>query len=118
MRLGGTLALIDDGLRTKIGSSLGPISDVGVVLEGTTPDKVNYRLVHGPYDKKNVEQTLEKKPTEDQYRQLADFDLFFDIDLFERDFSFVEHTLFRWTETKMAKAADFIERCSGAAKRE
>lgn len=111
-----TLALIDNGLRTKIGSSLGPISDVGVVLEGTTPDKVNYRVVHGPYDKKNVEQTLEKKPTEDQYRQLADFDLFFDIDLFESNFSFEEHTLFRWTETKIAKATDLIEVCSGTPK--
>jgi hypothetical protein len=111
-----TLALIDDGLRTKTGASLGPISDIGITFEGTTTDKVDYRVIHGPYARKNVELLLEKKPTEDQYKMLSDFDLFFDIDLFEGNFSFAEHTLFRWTETKIAKALDFIRACSGSSK--
>ena len=52
------------------------------------------------------------KPDADSLRILNESDLFFDIDLYENNFSFREHSLFRWAETKVAKASDFIAKCS------
>jgi hypothetical protein len=111
-----TLGLLNDRLRANATSSLGTITDVGVVFEGAAEDKVSYRSSHGPYARKNLELILETPPTQDQYTILGDPDLFFDIDLYEQDFSFEEHSLFRWTETKLEKAIQFIKSCTGAAK--
>jgi hypothetical protein len=111
-----TLSLLHEPLRTNAGATLGPITDLAITLEGTAEDKVSYRAVHGPYERKNVDLVLEAKPTEDQYKLLEVSDLFFDIDLFENNFSFEEHSLFRWTSTKLEKALAFIKSCSGAPK--
>jgi hypothetical protein len=55
---------------------------------------------------------LRKKPNTEELKAFQKFDLFFDIDLFETNISFTEHSLFRWAETKVAKASDFIARYS------
>jgi hypothetical protein len=57
------LALLDKGLETTASAALGPISDVGFVLEGTTPDKIGYKVTFGPYDEKNVLMSLRVKPS-------------------------------------------------------
>jgi hypothetical protein len=107
------LHLIGGELRKKTETAVGPIRDLGIIFEGETTDHFNYRAVFGPYEKKNIELTLEKKPTDAEYERLGEADLFFDIDLFETNFSFAEHSLFRWANTKLAKAIDFIALCSG-----
>jgi hypothetical protein len=107
------LNLIDGELRKKAEVAVGPIQDLGIIFEGQSIDHVSYRATFGPYDKKNVEQILEKKPSDTEYEMLGASDLFFDIDLFETNFSFAEHSLFRWATTKVAKAVDFIAMCSG-----
>jgi hypothetical protein len=107
------LNLIDGELRKKTEAGVGPIQDAGITFEGETTDHFYYRATFGPYEKKNVELMLEKKPTAAEYEVLGEADLFFDIDLFEKNFSFVEHSLFRWANTKVAKAIDFIALCSG-----
>jgi hypothetical protein len=105
-------ALVDGELRKSTEAGVGSIKDVAITFEGETTDHFNYRAIFGPYDKKNVEQALEKKPTEAEYKILGEPDLFFDIDLFETNFSFAEHTLFRWANTKVAKATNFIALCT------
>jgi hypothetical protein len=89
-------------------SKLGPVDDTALIFEGQTPDKVRYRLQYGPYDKKNVNMVLEHKPTEQQLELLSKNDLFFDIDLFETEISFAEHSLYRWANTKISKAVEVI----------
>jgi hypothetical protein len=107
------LQLINAELRKKTESAVGLIRDTGIIFEGETADRFNYRATFGPYEKKNIELVLEKKPTAAEHELLGEADLFFDIDLFETNFSFTEHSLFRWANTKVAKAIDFIALCSG-----
>ena len=106
--------LLDEKHRKNTAEILGPIDDMAIILEGKTEDKINYRVTYGPYDKKNIEQTLEIKPTAAEYELLGEPDLFFDIDLYETNFTFVEHSLHKWAETKVAKAIDFIALCDGS----
>jgi hypothetical protein len=108
-----TIGQVDDHLKSSAVTALGPIDDVAFIFEGTTADKVNYRAVFGPYAEKNVIQSLQSKPSEEDFKILNRADLFFDVDLFEMNLSFAEHSLFRWGETKLEKAINFIAKCSG-----
>jgi hypothetical protein len=91
---------------------------VSTIIEGQTPDKVYYRAQHGPYDPKNVGHVLQKKADDETLKKLGESaDLFFDIDLYETNFSFAEHSLFRWAETKVTKAIEFISISSGELKK-
>jgi hypothetical protein len=89
-------------------SVLGAVNDLAIILEGTTRDNLGYRATFGPYASKNVDLALQLKLEPQQYEQLNENDLFFDIDLFENNISFIEHSLFRWSNTKVAKIAEFI----------
>jgi hypothetical protein len=89
-------------------TTLGEIKDVSMTLEGVTGDNVGYRATFGPYARKNVEAAFTKKLEPQEYERLDENDLFFDIDLFENGISFIEHSLFRWSNTKVAKIAEFI----------
>jgi hypothetical protein len=112
------LGLIDKEFREKSEASIGPIRDIGFTFEGESLDHVSYRAIFGPYDKKNAQQTLvEKKPTPEQYELLDKSDVFLDIDLFETNFSFAEHSLYRWANTKVAKAVEFVAICTGGMAR-
>jgi hypothetical protein len=93
--LGRFASLLDSSFRRQSAEILGTLDDIGVVLEGTTMDKVSYRAHFGPFAKKNVDQVLEIKPNEADLKALGEPDLFFDIDLFESNISFTEHSLFR-----------------------
>ena len=104
---------LDDHVRSLASASLGPIDDVGFILEGTTADNIGYRANFGPYAEKNVLMSLRNKPNSDNLKVMGEADLFFDIDLFETNFSFSEHSLFRWAETKVAKGINFIAKYSG-----
>jgi|SRR6516165_6947320 hypothetical protein len=105
-------ALIDQRYLKDVGGTLGKLEDLAFVFEGVTSDKISYRAHFGPFAKKNVEQVLEAKPSDD-LKALGEQDLFFDIDLFETNISFVEHSLFRWAKTKVEKADAFIAKCRG-----
>jgi hypothetical protein len=56
---------------------------------------------------------VEKKPSATQLAALSSDDLFFDVDFFENNISFIEHSLFRWANTKVAKAKAFVAMCAG-----
>jgi hypothetical protein len=102
--------LLSNSLKQKTVTALGPIKDVAITFEGTTPDNVNYRSTFGPYERKNIDLLLQgDKPTDNEYKLLDESDLFFDIDLFEKNFSFKEHKLYRWSSTKVDKALDLIK---------
>jgi hypothetical protein len=108
-----TFNQLDSGMRTLAASSLGSIEDIGIILEGKAQDGIGYRVTFGPFAEKNATMNLlQKPPNPDDLKALADYDLFFDVDLFETNFSFVEHSLFRWAETKLAKAINFIAKYS------
>ena len=89
---------------------VGNQEDVGVMVEGVTADAVAYRATFGPLRAKNVKQYL---PTieEDEASLILEDDLFFDIDVYEQQISFVEHSFYRWSETKLAIASMFIDKC-------
>jgi hypothetical protein len=112
--------LLGENFYRQAALRLGLVNDLGLVLEGEAEDKVRYRAMFGPYARKNVEQALQRKPTIEQYEALDGFDLYFDIDLYETNISFVEHSVYRWAETKVHKAEEFIRLCadpSGMLKR-
>jgi len=108
-----TLVLLDKNIKTVANESLGPINDVGFILEGNTADRIGYKVTFGPFDQKNVLMSLRAKPSADNLKLLNEADLFFDVDLFESNFSFAEHSLFRWSQTKVERAIDFIAQQSG-----
>jgi hypothetical protein len=101
--------LLDQELRQQTKRVLGEINDIGITFEGIAEDGLSYRSIFGPYARKNVDITLQNKPDESQYKELDNNDLFFDMDLFENNISFAEHSLFRWANTKIAKAAEFLK---------
>jgi hypothetical protein len=103
-----TLAMAGGEVTSKLERGLGEIADFGTIFEGKSTDEVLYRATFGPYARKNVEALLQRKLEPDQYRFFDENELFFDIDLFENNISFTEHSLYRWAGTKIAKAAEFI----------
>lgn len=103
-----TLAMLGGEILSKVDGGLGDIEDIALTFEGKSKDEVSFRAVLGPYARKNAEATFQRKLDPDQYRFFDENDLYFDIDLFENNISFAEHSLYRWTGTKIAKAIDFI----------
>ncbi len=89
---------------------LGDILDIGLVLEGQSEDGVSYRLQVGPTEEKNIRANLTTRPNVG-IDDLLEHQLFFDIDLFEHNFSFREHTLQKWAVTKLDKAVQFVRDC-------
>lgn len=107
-RIGGLTNLqFKDGLTTTVG----PPKDVAFIYEGADADGLGYRVQFGPYHPKNPALTF-LKPWGALPEALDGNDLFFDIDIYEQNFSFVEHSLYRWASTKVAKAASFVEFCA------
>jgi len=87
---------------------LGQIQDIAFVLEGASTDAVNYRISFGPLADKNLVSSLGKPLDEKELGVLRQADVFVDIDLYETNISFSENTLFRWAQTKIPRAIDFI----------
>jgi len=104
----GAAEQIRDRYRSHAEEVLGPITDVATTVEGEGEDRISYRAQFGPYDSKNVSGALERNLQPEEIEALKDNTMFLDIDLYERNFSFAEHSLFRWSETKVAKAAAFV----------
>lgn len=109
------LRMIDSDLLSSARGTLSEPGDVAFVLEGITHDELNYRINFGPYMPKNLDMSLQTPPAGDSRVEIDRSDLFFDIDLFERNISFVEHSLFRWASTKLAKALEFVAVCRAVA---
>ncbi|WP_315721607.1 MULTISPECIES: hypothetical protein [unclassified Bradyrhizobium] len=99
--------------RDGLERTLGRTNDVAMVYEGKSDDGLGFRVQFGPYVRKNSEMAFAIK-WGDASEPLGGNDLFFDIDIYETKLSFSEHSLFRWSSTKVAKAANFIEFCRKA----
>ncbi len=102
-----TNAQFKDGLTATVG----PPKDVAFIYEGADADGLGYRVQFGPYDPKNPTMMF-LRPWGTLPEALDENDLFFDIDIYEQNFSFLEHSLFRWASTKVSKAASFVEFCA------
>ncbi|WP_298254724.1 hypothetical protein [Bradyrhizobium sp.] len=102
------VASISSGMRRVIEEKIGKINDLAYVFEGKGDDDLGYRVQFGPYEKKNAEMTLQRQLTEEEAKVLSGNDLFFDIDLFENNISFAEHSLGRWARTKLEKTSDLL----------
>jgi hypothetical protein len=103
--------LVAPQFREGLAKTLGSTEDVAFVYEGTSEDGLGFRAQFGPYAEKNPGMVFLRKWGE-LVKPLHTNDLFFDIDIFETNFSFAEHSLYRWASTKVAKAASFIEFCA------
>lgn len=90
------------------GSAAGPVSDVAVTIEGKTDSGVGYRNQFGPLRKHNIAQYVGVVPEKTLDIVLRN-DLFFDIDLYEANISFVEHSFYKWASTKFAIVSSFID---------
>jgi hypothetical protein len=108
-RIGG---LIDLDFQQATVEAMGEVDDFAMIVEGKTPDGLGYRTQFGPYAAKNPQMVFVHSWTSDLTEALDKSDLFFDIDLFENNISFSEHSLYRWASTKIAKAREFVDVCS------
>ncbi len=97
----------------SVENSIGRVTDIGIVLEGQHEDGVGYKLQFGPTAKKNIAQNL-TTPHDDEATGLLSHELFFDIDLYENNFSFREHTLHKWAITKVDKISELMKKCRAA----
>jgi len=103
--------LVSSKFREGLAETLGKPEDFELIYEGSSCDGLSFRAQFGPYAQKNPAAMFLKKWGEES-KPLDTNDLFFDIDIFEMNFSFAEHSLYRWASTKVAKAGTFIEFCS------
>jgi hypothetical protein len=86
-------------------SALGAITDSAIILEGTHKDGVGYRIQLGPTEERNI---LAWNSTAD-VGVLMEYPIFVDVDLFEFNFSFREHSLQKWATTKLDKVIGLME---------
>jgi hypothetical protein len=103
--------LVNTEFQQGLFNTVGAAEDVAFIYEGTADDGLGYRAQFGPYAAKNPAFVFTKEWGE-LAKPLDENDLFFDIDIFETNFSFAEHSLYRWASTKVDKAAKFIEYCA------
>jgi hypothetical protein len=100
---------IDDAFAKRAEVILGEVDDVGLIVEGRSPDALFYRLTCGPLAIKNIAAALAKDLTEEDKEYFNRFNVFGDLDLYELNFQPVEASLFRLSQTKLAKAVEFAK---------
>lgn len=103
--------LIDNSFATGLAKTIGTPNDVAFIYEGADADGLSYRAQFGPYAAKNPKTTF-LADWKELPSALDKSDLFFDIDIYQQNFSFSEHAFYRWASTKVQKAASFIEFCA------
>jgi hypothetical protein len=84
----------DEKVIERAEATLGPINDLGAILEGTTHDRLGYRVHFGPAARRNLRIALDSWVLSEE--ELKDFDkyaLFYDIDIFERGFELLCYKL-------------------------
>ena len=99
---------VPDNVLAVVTKDYGEVNDVAFILQGKTKDGISYRTQAGPYAEANVRQHI-PDITAEQLRAFEGHEMFFDIDLWENDISFREHSLFRWGTTKVESAMTFIK---------
>jgi|SRR6185312_2770188 len=107
-RIGG---LTSSRFKEGLSATVGPPDDVAFIYEGADADGLKYRVQFGPFARKNLTLTFLRN-WGDASQALDENDLFFDIDIYQQNFSFVEHSLYRWASTKVSKAANLVEFCA------
>ena len=106
--------LVDAQFQEGLFKTVGAAEDVAFIYEGTTDDGLGYRAQFGPYATKNPGFVFLKEWGEFS-KQLDENDLFFDIDIFQTNFSFEEHSLYRWPRQRSLKLRallSFVRRTS------
>jgi hypothetical protein len=89
---------IPSAVLSKSKRTLGPPSDVGVVVEGIRKDNLSYRANFGPGAFKNFNLSMTPQPnisiTEEQYKGLfGNYSIFCDLDIYENNFMLVEGSM-------------------------
>jgi hypothetical protein len=88
---------------------LGPISDVGLSLDGRSDDGISYHYRGGPFQRKNdLPRVLQQ--VHEQFPEDAEYDLLLDLDQYEESFNYGPSNIKWWrpiAETARAVASDF-----------
>lgn len=107
-RLQKSLAVLNGGAREFFITSLNNVTDIAFILEGEMADALKYRLQFGPTEEKNIRVSVQNASDSTDFSALLKYRFIADFDLYETNFSFVEHSFFRWARTKLDKANDFL----------
>ena len=96
--------LVRGSLSTSIQSTLGTVEDIGIHFVGLSDDGIRYNLNRGPLAEADIIKFYSRFIlTPEQRASFLKNDLAADIDLFETNISFREHSLARWSRTKLEK---------------
>jgi hypothetical protein len=92
-----------------VGDKLGSPGNFGLFVSGKADDEVSYNLSFSPVAEAQIPICFSQmQVTAEHATAFPKNDLLFDIDLYETNFSFAEHSLARWSRTKIEKAANLI----------
>ena len=96
---------VDPVIAADFSSKLGTPTDMAVVVEGQDEADVHYRTIFGPLFEADIIKHMDPlKLDQAELEYLVENDVMFDIDLWERDFTFVSKSFYRWCEDKHATA--------------
>src|SRR3546814_728580 len=97
----------------KIRKELGEVDDLAGLFQGKGKDEIHYILRFGPLFDKDTDKLFSDGRVSD-VKLFTDqgFNIMCDIDLYERDISFREFTLSKWSRTKIRKAEAFLAQLS------
>ena len=107
-RLQRNLQLFTDSARKFAAKHLGTIKDIGIAWEGELDPSLKYKFLFGPLEAKNIKNFLQYPTDDAAFSSLLKSQYFADVDLYEQNISFVEHSLYRWSRTKLEKAQDLL----------
>ena len=94
-------------LLDALSKEFGPVNDVAAVIQGQTKDELNYKAQFGPLADDNIRANI-PAISKDDLRSYDEYEIFFDIDVYENNISFREHSLARWGKTKVESATVFL----------
>ena len=103
---------LSETLRESVTSQLGDITDLGVLIEGQGKDAICYRATFGIHFAEDIEKFLYHKRRPKNIDQFVEkgFNFSCDLDFYEKDLSFAEFTLSKWSKTKIRKAKSFVDK--------
>jgi hypothetical protein len=95
-----------------IDKALGSITDYMIAFNGSDKDSVNYHIKFGPYSIED--RTIYLSELKDTKTILKDYNLIYDIDLFEEDFQRPKVTLIKYLQAYTNKSIDVIKKANDA----
>ncbi|WP_417463200.1 hypothetical protein [Kordiimonas sp.] len=93
-----------------VSAEMGKISDYAALYEGVDEDELEYRLTFGPLHKEDCDKIFQFGREADVIRfQELGYNMIYDIDLYERNFSIKELSeITKWSRSKLKKATNVV----------